>query len=345
MGLVEKVQDQKKIQELERKKHEIEEMQRHAKEKEEELKKKEQEEKKQEILNNIKQKELEKVKKLQEKQLLMEQKRQEKINELEEKILPNEQKINKKLKEKEKILKTNINEFDELFKEKGIPQGNSILVAGGPGVGKSTFCRQICYNIVSNGNNCIYVSFEESVERIIKSMELFGWDVKKYIEQGNLIIQKVNPLDILRMKFGSIGGSGSATELSYKIKPLVIPKDFNPVVIVVDSLTAIIAASVTKDKNYRQYLQQLFSFFEETGATSFLITETDPIPTRYSETGIEEFLADGIIVIYNIQKEHIRKNAIEILKMRYSQHEKKVVLMEITQKGIQISPNTIVSIN
>lgn len=245
---------------------------------------------------------------------------------------------------KEKILKTNIDGFDELFKEKGLPQGNSILVAGGPGVGKSTFCRQICYNIVANGNNCMYVSFEESKERIIKSMESFGWNVKKYIDKGNLLIQKVNPMDILRMKFGSIGGSGSAMELSYKIKPLIIPKDFNPAVIVVDSLTAIIAASVTKDKNYRVYLQQLFSFFEETGATSFLITETDPIPTRYSETGIEEFLADGIIVIYNLQKEIMRKNAIEILKMRYSRHEKKAVLMEITEKGIIINPNTTISI-
>jgi len=245
---------------------------------------------------------------------------------------------------KEKILKTEISGFDDLFKEKGIPHGNSILVAGGPGTGKSTFCRQVCYNTVSKGKNCMYVSFEESKDRIIKSMNSFGWDVQKYLDEGKLLIQKVNPLDILRMKFGSIGGSGSATELSYKIKPLVIPKDFNPEVIVVDSLTAIIAASVTKDKNYRVYLQQLFSFFEETGSTSFLITETDPIPTRYSETGIEEFLADGIIVLYNIQRAKSRENAIEILKMRYGKHQKKIVLMEITEKGIKVSPDKTVSI-
>ncbi len=257
---------------------------------------------------------------------------------------PMEEQTNPSKGKQDKILKTNIKGFDELFKEKGIPRGNSILVAGGPGTGKSTFCRQICYNLVSNGKNCMYVSFEENNERIIKSMNSFGWDVKQYIEKGKLLVQKVNPLDILRMKFGSIGGSGSATELSYKIKPLIIPKDFHPEVIVLDSLTAIIAASVTKDKNYRVYLQQLFSFFEETGATSFLITETDPIPTRYSETGIEEFLADGIIVFYNIQKENTRKNAIEVLKMRYAQHEKKVVLMEITEKGIQVTPNKTVSI-
>jgi len=245
---------------------------------------------------------------------------------------------------KAKILKTDISGFDELFKEKGLPRGNSILVAGGPGTGKSTFCRQVCFNIVSKGKTCMYVSFEESKDRIIRSMESFGWDATKYLEEGKLLIQKVNPLDILRMKFGSIGGSGSATELSYKIKPLVIPKEFNPEIIVVDSLTAIIAASVTKDKNYRVYLQQLFSFFEETGATSFLITETDPIPTRYSETGIEEFLADGIIVLYNIQRPTSRENAIEILKMRYGKHQKKIVLMEITEKGIKVSPDKTVSI-
>jgi len=246
---------------------------------------------------------------------------------------------------KENILKTEVSGFDELFEDGGIPKGNSILVAGGPGTGKSTLCRHICYNLISKGKKCMYVSFEETKERIVKSMENFGWDIKKYIENGSFIIQKINPLDILRMKFGSIGGSGSATELSYKIKPLIIPKDFHPDVIAVDSLSAIIAVSVTKDKNYRVYLQQLFSFFEETGATSLLITETDPIPTRYSETGIEEFVADGIIVLYNIQKKDARENAIEVLKMRYGKHQKKMVLMAITEKGIKVYPNKRVSID
>ena len=190
----------------------------------------------------------------------------------------------------------------------------------------------------------MYVSFEENTDRIVNGMESFGWDVKKYIENGSFIIQKINPLDILRMKFGTIGGSGSATELSYKIKPLVIPKDFQPDVIVVDSLSAIIAVSVTKDKNYRVYLQQLFSFFEETGATSLLITETDPMPTRFSETGIEEFLADGIIVLYNLQKKETRENAIEVLKMRYGKHQKKMVLLTITDKGIKVFPDKRVAI-
>jgi len=239
----------------------------------------------------------------------------------------------------DEVLETQIRGFDLLFAEGGIPRGNSVLVAGGTGTGKSTFCRQICYNLVSQGKNCMYVSFEESISRIERSMNVFGWDARKHIDEGRLLIQKINPLDILRMKFGSISGSGSATELSYKIKPLIIPKEFHPEVIVVDSLTAIISASITKEKNYRVYLQQLFNFFEETGATSFLVTETEPMPTRFSDTGIEEFLADGIIVLYNIQRGDRRENAIEVLKMRYSNHQKKIFAMEITSEGMKIYPD------
>ncbi len=243
-----------------------------------------------------------------------------------------------KKKEEEPIMKTHVPGFDELFTEGGIPRRNCVLVAGGTGTGKSTLCRQICYNLVTREKHCMYVSFEESIEKIERSMIAFGWDAKKYIESGLLLIQKVNPLDILRMKFGSVSGSGSATELSYKIKPLIIPKDFNPEVIVVDSLTAIISASISKEKNYRVYLQQLFNFFEETGATSFLITETEPLPTRYSDTGIEEFLADGILVLYNIQRGDRRENAIEVLKMRYSNHQKRVFSMDISNDGIKVYP-------
>ncbi|HIH29141.1 MAG TPA: hypothetical protein HA260_04995, partial [Thermoplasmata archaeon] len=73
-------------------------------------------------------------------------------------------------KEEELIMKTRIPGFDELFSEGGIPRRNSVLVAGGTGTGKSTLCRQICYNLVTQEKHCMYVSFEESIEKIERSM-------------------------------------------------------------------------------------------------------------------------------------------------------------------------------
>jgi KaiC/GvpD/RAD55 family RecA-like ATPase len=62
------------------------------------------------------------------------------------------------------------------------------------------------------------------------------------------------------------------------------------------------------------------------------------MPTRFSDTGIEEFLADGILVLYNIQQGDQRENAIEVLKMRYSNHQKKVFSLEISDQGIKVHP-------
>ena len=50
-----------------------------------------------------------------------------------------------------KILKTNIPGFDSLFTDEGLPAGSAVMIAGGPGTGKSTFCRQVCFNRISEG--------------------------------------------------------------------------------------------------------------------------------------------------------------------------------------------------
>ena len=40
----------------------------------------------------------------------------------------------------------------------------------------------------------------------------------------------------------------------------------------------------------------------------------------------------------------MRQNAIEVVKMRYSKHEKKMVIMEITKYGIKVYPSKRISL-
>ena len=109
--------------------------------------------------------------------------------------------------------------------------------------------------------------------------------------------------------------------------------------IFVDSLTAISAAFIGRRDTYRIYIEKLFRYFEELKATTFLITETEQIPTQYSPTGTEEFLADGVIILYSIQRHNVRERAIEVLKMRGLAHQQKIVSMRIIKGiGIKIFP-------
>jgi len=167
-------------------------------------------------------------------------------------------------------------------------------------------------------------------------MEDFGWNVKELIKQNKLKIVRMNPFDITRNVDAMLAKQKG--ELLIDIDPVIIPENFKPDFIVIDSLTAIASAFTGKDESYRIYIEQLFRFLEKTGATSFLITETEQVPKIYSTTGVEEFLADGVIVLYNIKRGDVRENAIEVLKMRGEKHQKKIVAMQITSGGIVVYP-------
>ena len=128
--------------------------------------------------------------------------------------------------------------------------------------------------------------------------------------------------------------------LLMELEPLSITDTvgFKPDFIVLDSLTAISSTFQGKEQSYRFYVERLFRFFEKIGATTFLITETQQIPEVFSPTGVEEFLADGVVVIYNIRRQNTRENAIEVLKMRGESFRRALVQSEITKKGVLIYP-------
>lgn len=180
------------------------------------------------------------------------------------------------------------------------------------------------------------MSFEESEQRLTQHMEDFGWNPKELIKGGNLLIKRFNPFEITRSVDAML--LKAKGELLIDIEPIIFPIDFAPDFIIVDSLTAIASAFIGKEDSYRIYIEQLFRFFEKISATSFLITETEQIPTIFSQTGVEEFLADGVIVLYSIKRGNIRENAIEVLKLRGAKHQKKIVAMQVTETGIVVYP-------
>jgi KaiC/GvpD/RAD55 family RecA-like ATPase len=227
--------------------------------------------------------------------------------------------------------------FDDLL-EKGIPKGSSILLAGGPGSGKSIFGLQTLNFAASHGEKCLYMSFEESEDRLRHHMKDFGWDAKKLEKQGSLVIKRYSPYEITRSVEAML--EKAKGELMIDASPILFPEGFTPDRVVVDSLSAIASAFVGREETYRIYIEQLFRLLEQTGATSFLITESNEIPVKLTTSGVEEFLADGVIVVYNIKRGNVRESAIEVLKLRGAQHQKKIVAMQIVSgEGIVIYPD------
>jgi KaiC/GvpD/RAD55 family RecA-like ATPase len=249
-----------------------------------------------------------------------------------------------KMELNKEYVQTGIHGFDKLFKH-GIPKGSTVLIAGGTGSGKTNFALQILANQAKKGGNCYYMGFEESEDRIIEHMNDFGWEPEELIKTGNLKIKRFLTSEIYyydRKEEGEIQAmmTKEIDPLLMELEPLAITEDvgFKPDFIVLDSLTAISSTFRGKEQSYRFYVERLFRFFEKIGSTNFLVTETDQMPEVFSPTGVEEFLADGVIVFYNFRKENVRESAIEVLKMRGENHQKKIVAFKITDNGIKVFP-------
>ena len=262
-----------------------------------------------------------------------------------------EKKMRNKEKEKlkkpnENFMKTGIKGFDSLFeKEMGIPNGNSILIEGGPGSGKTIFCLATLNELCKQGKKCLYMSFEESEDQLVTHMEEFGWTPKEFIKKGLLKIERFDAIDISRSIEALL--SAAKKELLIEVEPMFFPEDFSPDFVVIDSLTSIASAFTGEESRFRIYMEQLFRYLEKNNITNFLIREVSSpshVGTTFKEQGeAVSFLSDGIIVLYNVVYDSGERSfAIEILKMRGVSFKHKIVELKIiNKKGVEVNPNKV----
>ncbi len=259
-----------------------------------------------------------------------------------------EKSVEKPLKKEERYIKTFIPGLDDLLGA-GIPKGSAVLVEGGPGNGKTILCLNMIKTLCSRGKKVLYMSFEEPEDRLREHLALFGVDAKKYEKDGTLYLKRFNALDIARSVEALL--SEAKKELLIDVQPVLIPQDFQPDVVLVDSLSSISSAFSGESSRFRIYMEQLFRYLEGHNITSFLIREVaNPthIGTSFVELGeAVSFLSDGIIILYNVfEKSGNRKRALEILKLRGVDIKRKIVEFEIKKgKGIVVHPNKVLKGN
>ena len=240
-------------------------------------------------------------------------------------------------------LKTCVPGVDVLIRGPGIPQGSTVLVEGGPGSGKTIFCLTLLKEMCEKGKKVLYMSFEEREESLRKHIKMFGGNPEEYEKKGLLYVKRFNALDIARSVEALL--SEAKKELLIDVQPVLIPKDFQPDVVLIDSLTSIGSAFSGEENRFRIYMEQLFRYLESHHITSFLIREVSSpshIGNNFNEQGeAVSFLSDGIIAIYNVfYDDGTRKRAMEIIKLRGMDIDRRIIEIDIKGKqGFVAYPN------
>ncbi|VVC02651.1 Circadian clock protein kinase KaiC [Candidatus Burarchaeum australiense] len=229
------------------------------------------------------------------------------------------------------FLPLRVSNVDDLLEKKGIERGSTMLVTGGVGTGKSTFCMQSAYNSAVAGENVIYISFEEPIEKIQRHMENnLGWNIAKMMEQKRLVLLQIDPLELSEEVMSMFEKKGN--------KNFDIKLPFKPDRLVLDSLSALNSAFIDTPRIYRLYLAYLLRTLERSDSVNLVISETKHMPVDHAPFGVEQYICDGVIQLHDIRKKDMRQNGLEILKARWSAHSRKIVPYKITDRGIELFP-------
>ena len=219
---------------------------------------------------------------------------------------------------------TGIKGFDQLV-EDGLPTESLILIAGEPGAGKTTFSAQFLYEGATQyGEKGIYVCFAETKKSLLRSMLRFGWDFDRLEVEGRCKI-----LDLATSK-----EAGIQSNLDLILREVTNMKAKR---LVIDSFTAM-SMAMKEDIDIRHLVHLLYKFLQTIGCTTLMITDT-PWGSKRIGSGIEEFIADGIILMRTrFDESGVIERKFRILKMRNTNHSMQTHKYEIDPKGVVILP-------
>jgi circadian clock protein KaiC len=220
---------------------------------------------------------------------------------------------------------TGIKGFDEMLGG-GFPKNHHILVAGGPGTGKTSFCMEYLYRGAMKGENGAFLTLEEPPEKIIgDTAASFEWpEFQKFLRDGTLSVTSCevynfqNLMDLLQSK---------VTQHSVKR-------------VAIDSLT-MLSVFFTEEHILRRNFAEMLKFLGSMDCTAVLTVERPFMDRDRMVFSFEEFVTDSVVVLYNLPRRNERVRALEGLKIRGSPHSKNIYPFEITRDGLIVYPQEI----
>jgi KaiC/GvpD/RAD55 family RecA-like ATPase len=220
----------------------------------------------------------------------------------------------------------------------GVPATNEVLVAGGPGAGKTLMCFQIVYSNAKAGKQTLFVTLEEKVDDVLKNARNA---FTEFTDIDDLIAKKT--LNIIGDEIPvPVIGSGEKEELFSSFSKVVTDienaiKETNAKVVVIDSLSLLSLASGDKDVlTYRRALLGLMTVLRRLEVTAFLTVELETSERANIMFSQEFFIFDGIFVMYQSENNERRTLNLEIVKMRRTNHSLSFAPYEITEKGFRV---------
>jgi len=220
-------------------------------------------------------------------------------------------------------ISTGVPSLDEMLGG-GLPAGDSALVAGPAGSGKTALCTHFIAEGIRQGEPGIIVVFEEDPAEYVSRAETLGLKMEEMIRAEMLKVVYLRPLDL------------SVDETLHEVRETVVRIGARRVV--VDSLSGFeLALAPGFREDFRESLYRMVLSLTGIGVTVLNTVEVVESfhELRFSPHEIS-FLTDTILLQRYVEMDGQIQKVLAVIKTRRGDHSKDLRLYEITPEGLVI---------
>ncbi len=206
----------------------------------------------------------------------------------------------------------------------GLVKNTICSLIGTYGTGKTTFALQFIYEGLRQGENVIYLSLEEREDRIYDVMADRRFRIDKYRDKSLFVI-KIDPTDF----------NLSINSIKNDLPELI--SNIGATRVVIDPIS-LFEGLFDDPSGRRREMFKFTEFLRNMDANFLLTSETNTTDTYSSKYGLIEYLTDTVIVLRYIRPTDLTEvhTAIEVVKMRRSNHSREIKPYEILQDRVNV---------
>ncbi len=226
---------------------------------------------------------------------------------------------------------TGIQGLDEITMG-GIPRGRPTLLTGGAGSGKTLMALEFLVKGATLYNEPgVFMAFEETAEELTKNVSSLGFDLEGLSKQKKLALDYVYIERSEIEETGEYDLEGLFVRLGHAIDSVKAKR------VVLDTLE-VLFSSLPNEGILRAELRRLFRWLKKRGVTAIVTGERGA--NTITRFGLEEYVADCVILLDHRVTEQISTRRLRVVKYRGSYHGTNEYPFLIDKDGISILPIT-----
>ncbi len=222
-------------------------------------------------------------------------------------------------------LSSGVSELDSLLNG-GIATGTVTFVSGPTGSGKTTTGLHFIREAASNDNRSVLYSFEEGRKTMIGRANAVGVPIEEMIDDGTLLIEEIGPDEL------------SIDEFTHQIRTEV--EEEGTEIVMIDGISGYERAFRDTESDTTRQLIKIGRYLRNMNVTGVITNEVHQITGEFRATEQQvSHLADGIIILRHVEYRGELQKVIGVLKMRSSDFETRLRILDITEDGLHVGEN------